>query len=102
MQVDLSDFPQIWEVRFLGEGGGVDRLFKSLEKVSEGKLELDIPLNIGQNITLFMGLETRHATAYTTKLRIKFHQANISLYSQLITTTRSSAEPFRHQQGHFR
>ena len=25
-----------------------------------------------------------------------------SLHSQLITTTRSSAEPYRHQQGHFR
>ena len=54
MQVDLSDFPQIWQARFLGEeggGGGVDRLFKSLEKVSEGNREIDIPLNIGQNIT---------------------------------------------------
>ena len=36
------------EVRFLGRGGGggVDRPSKALEKVSEGNLEIDIPLKL--------------------------------------------------------
>ena len=41
---------------------GVDRLCKALEKVSEGNLETCIPLKNGRNITLFMGLQTSHAT----------------------------------------
>ena len=62
VQVDLPDFAQNLQV---GSLWGVDRLCKALEKVSEGNLEIWIPLRNGRNITLFMGLETSPATAYT-------------------------------------
>ena len=75
VQVDLSDFAQNLQV---GSLWGVDRLCKALENVSEGNLEICIPLKNGRNITLFMGLETSHATAYTNKLWTKLHQANIA------------------------
>ena len=65
VQVVLSDFAQNLQV---GSLWGVDRLCKALEKVSEGNLAICIPLKNGRNITLFMGLETSHATAYTNKL----------------------------------
>ena len=65
VQVDLSDFAQNLQI---GSLWGVDRLCKALEKVSEGNLEICKPLKNGRNITLFMGLETSHATAYTNKL----------------------------------
>ena len=46
---------------------------------------------------------SNHTIYYRTKYcdRAFGHIFN-SLHSQLITTTRSSAEPYRHQQGHFR
>ena len=82
----------VWEYQSMCAGGslrfrsrlagrllwGVDRLCKALEKVSEGNLEICITLKNGRNITLFMGLETSHATAYTNKLWTKLHQASIA------------------------
>ena len=61
VQVDLSDFAQNLQV---GSLWGVDRLCKALEKVSEGNLEIWIPLRNGRNITLlFYGSrnESRHS-----------------------------------------
>ena len=49
--VDLSDFAQNLQV---GSLWGVDRLCKALENVSEGNLEICIPLKNGRNITLLV------------------------------------------------
>ena len=75
VQVNLSDFAQNLQV---GSVWGVDRLCKANEKVSEGNLEICIPLKKWPQIALFMGLQTSHATAYTDKLRTKINHANIA------------------------
>ena len=62
-QVDLSDFAPNLQVCSLW---GVNRLWKDLEKVSEEKVSC-IPLKNGRIITIFMGLQTSHATASTNK-----------------------------------
>ena len=75
VQVGLSDFAYILQVGVLW---GVDRHSKASHKIFEGNHEIGIPLNIGQILARFMGLQTSHGTAYKNKLRTKLHQANIT------------------------
>ena len=58
VQVDLSDFAQNLQV---GSLWGVDRLCKALEKVSEGNLEICLPLKNGRNIIYGSRNESRHS-----------------------------------------
>ena len=60
VQVDLSDFAQNLQV---GSLWGVDRLCKALEKVSEGNLEICIPLKKWPKYHIIYGSrnESRHS-----------------------------------------